>query len=467
MLKNKSIKIGVLLAALHFPLLLMAQQGSVVLTIDECRQLAYSRSAQMQNASLDIEAAKFQREEARAEYFPRVSVAAFGFYALDPMLEIGVEDLFGKSDLTAKLQDALNKISPELGINPIYRTLQRGAVASLSLMQPVFAGGRIVAGNKLAVLGVEAASLQYNINKRMSDEQIDQLYWQVVALQEKQNTLYVVENMLDTIYRDVLSAHEAGIAGSTDLMQVELKRSELRVGMLQLENGIRLAKMNILNGIGMEYSYISRDGTDLPFIDSIYFSANFDKLMPPEECYVPEEDVALSQDEMKLLDLSVRAKQLERRMILGEALPQVAVGANYGYSYMFDKNNWNGAIFAMVQIPLSDWGKNARKLQRYDRMIKKTENDKIYLSEQILLQVRQLWLNLNTAWQQMLVIEQSMSVAESVFNQTNSYYRAGMASVSELLQTQSALQQAREAYITQKLDYAKALNSYLYRTGKR
>lgn len=441
-------------------------QGRVEITINDCRKMANERSAQMRNADLDIEAAKMQREEARAEYFPKVSVAAFGFYALDPMLEIGVQDLFGKTEATAKLQEALDKIAPDLGLNSVYRTLQNGAVAMVSLMQPVFAGGRIVAGNKLSVLGVEAALLQRNIAARTSDEQIDQLYWQVVSLQEKQNTLMQVQSMLDTIARDVRSAYDAGLAANTDLMQVELKQSELRVGQTQLDNGIRLAKMNILNGIGMNYSYIERGDESYPFIDSISFVGNLDGLMSPDEAYVPENEVAARQEEMRLLELSVDAKRLERRMVLGEALPQVAVGANYGYSYMFDKGMWNGAVFAVVQIPLSDWGKNARKMQRFDKQVEKAENDRAYLSEQILLQVRQLWLNLTSSWQQMQVTRQSLTVAEENFAQTQSYYRAGMVALSELLQAQTQLSQARESYIQQSLAYATALNAYRYRTGK-
>lgn len=443
-----------------------AQNGRVEVTVEDCRKMAGEHSVQMRNADLDVEAAQMQREEARAGYFPEVSAYAFGFYALDPMLEIGVKDLFGKTEATEKLQEALDKIVPELGFNSVYRTLQNGAVAMVSFMQPVFAGGRIVAGNRLSLLGVEAAKLQRNIAARTSDEQIDRLYWQVVSLQEKQNTLMQMKSMLDTICRDVRSAYDAGLASNTDLMQVELKQSELSVGQIQLDNGIRIAKMNILNGIGMNYSYIQRDDEAYPFIDSIRFVGNFNEMLSPEDVYISETEVAARQEEMRLLELAVDAKRLERRMVLGEALPQVAVGANYGYSYIFDKGNWNGAVFAVVQIPISDWGKNARKIQRFDIQIEKAENERVYLSEQILLQIRQLWFDLTSSWQQMLVMKQSLVLAESNLDQIFAYYRAGMVSLSELLQAQTQLSQARESYTSQALEYATALNAYRYRTGK-
>lgn len=465
-MKGTGLKILVLLPVV-VSALSAAAQSRVEVTIEDCRRWAEERSVSMRNADLDVEAARMQREEARAEYFPRVSAVAFGFYSLDPMLDLGVKDILQSSTYPDGWQTVVDIIEPVLGDNFRYRTLQRGAVASLTLMQPLFAGGRIVAGNKLAVLGVEAARLQRSMAGRASDEQIDKWYRQVVALQEKQATLVMVEMMLDTIYRDVRSARDAGLASSTDVMQVELKRSELRVGRLQLENGIRLAKMNVLNTIGMEYSYVDRGVDSVPSIDSVYFAGGLSDLSAPEVYYVPEEEVAVRQEEMRLLELSVEAKRLERRMVLGEALPQVAVGAGYGYSYMLDKGDWNGAVFATVQVPLSDWGKTARKMQRYDRQIEKAENERGYLSEQILLQVRQLWLNLTSAWEQMQVTRESVVVAETNVGYSMAYYREGMVSVSELLQAQTQLQSAREAYTEQALNYATALDAYLYRTGSR
>lgn len=435
----------------------------VDLTLDQCRVMSRNNSADVLNADLAVEAAEAQRGEALAEYFPKVSASAFGFYSLYPMVELGLADILGQSQFTDNLQAIIDRLAPELGINTSYSTLQRGGVAMVSLMQPVFAGGRIVAGNKLAKLGVEAAVLKRDMAYRTSDETLDMNFWQVVALQEKQHTIETISAMLDTIYRDVESAHQAGLASNTDLMQVELKKSELRVGQIQLTNGIRLAKMNLLNTIGMNYSYIDRSTDSIPYLDSIFFSGSLANMLPPENYYKTEESIASEQAEMKLLDLSVRAQQLQRRMVLGEALPQIAVGANYGYSYMLEQGKWNGAVYAMVQVPISDWGKKARNMQRLDRNIEMAENDRKYLSEQILLQIRQLWLNLTSSWQQMVVSRQAVDMAKAAADQSMAYYRAGMITVSELLQSQTSLANANEAYINQAIEYTKALNSYLSR----
>lgn len=453
----------VILSLLCF-LNMLGARPVVYLSLDDCKRMADNNSIVVKNAELDIKAAKAQRQEALAEYFPSVSLMAAGFYALDPMIELGVKDILGKSDFTDNLQSYIDVVAPQLGINPLYSTLQRGLIASVSVMQPVYAGGRIVTGNKLAVLGVEAAVLQRKIAARTSDEDIEQLYWQVVTLEEKQKTLTGIHSMLDSVLTDVEMALSAGLVDNTDLLQVKLKMSELSSGEIALDNGIRLAKMNLFNTIGQEYSYIRRDNDSIPYIDDILFSDGIDSLDIPINYYVDENELVDSQYETRLLELAVKAKKLEKRMAVGETLPSVAVGASYGYANILDKGDLNGAVYAVVKVPVTDWGKTARKIERLDCQIEKTQNEHDFLKKQILLQIRQLWLNANTSWQQMSVAEEAVEMAEENFNRTLAYYRAGLVSTTELLQAQTELQQARERYIEYCVEYKKALQTYINRT---
>lgn len=459
------LKILILTHCLSMALIVSAQKA-INLSLDDCKKLSAKNNVAVRNADLDLQAAKSQRQEALAEYFPSISASAFGFYAVEPMIEIGVKDILGTSDFTNNLQYIINQLAPQLGIDPVYRSMQHGGMATVSLMQPLFAGGRIVAGNKLAVLGIKAANLQRNIILRTANEQIEQQYWQIISLEEKQRTLIQLENMLDTILRDVSSAVSAGLASEIDLMQVELKRSELRSGKIQIENGIRLAKMNMFNGIGQEYTYIRREEDSIPYIDDIYLSDRFDSLPAPDLYYTDETEIAGRQEEMQLLELSVEAKRLEKRMVIGETLPQIAVGASYGYTNILDKGNMNGAVYAVVRIPITDWGKNSKKIQRYNYQLEKARNEQEYLNEQILLQIRQLWLNLTSSWQQLKVTEESLVSAKANADQSLAYYKAGMISLTELLQAQTTLRTTEETHINQSIAYCTALQAYLLRAGK-
>ena len=162
-LKNKFVIFC--LAAMSFPA--VAQTGNpsrsqpgtdTRLSVEECLEMAEQKNAAVLNSRLDEEAALAQKREALGEYFPRVSVNALGFYAFDPMLEIGVKDILGNNNFSNNLQSIINSIAGQIGIDPVYTTLKRGVTATVSVTQPIFAGGRIVNGNRLAALGLEAVS---------------------------------------------------------------------------------------------------------------------------------------------------------------------------------------------------------------------------------------------------------------------------------------------------------------------
>ena len=435
---------------------------TVNLTLEQCRELALQNNTAVLNAGLDVAAARARKQEAVAEYFPKVSVTAMAFYAFDPMLELELTDIIGDSPFAVGLSNTLNQYAQQYGFSSMYSTLKKGVVAHVSVMQPVFAGGRIITGNKLAGLGVEAASLQQEIQLRTTAEEVESGYWQIVSLEDKLASLEQVRIMLDTLYRDVLSASDAGLALETDLLQVRLKMNQIRAGETQLRNGIKLAKMNFFNSIGLEYnpySTFSRDS--LPRLEDIRLTDEISELLPPENYYRTAEEVAAGQEEMKLLDLSVESKRLEKRMALGEALPQIGVGVTYGYNNVIDKGSMNGMVFGMVQIPISDWGKTARKVQRLDAQMQKASNDRLYLQRQLVLQIHKLWLDLTASWEQLQVSRENADMAETLMVRMQDQYSAGMVAVSDLLQAQTQFTQAESELLDCQIAYRTALRSYL------
>ena len=385
----------------------------------------------------------------------------------DPILEIGLTDIMGDNDFSNNLNSMLEGYAQQYGFNTQYSTLKKGITATVTAMQPIFAGGRIINGNRLAALGKEAAQLQHEIQLRTTSEDVEKGYWQVVSLEEKMKTLDQMQGLVDTLYRDVNAAVQAGLATKNDLLQVKLKKNEIRSGKIRVRNGIRLAKMNLFNSIGLEYNpYSTIQNDSVPYIDDILLSDRLTDLSAPDAYYMPEEEAAARQAESRLLDLSVRSKQLEKKMTVGETLPQIGVGASYGYGNIIDKGQMNGAVFASIQIPLSDWGKTARKMQRYDYQIQKAENEKDFLNAQLILQIRQLWMDLTASWEQLLVARESVGTAQASVYQLESYYRAGMSPLSDLLQAQSQLQECSNEYIDQCIAYRTALQAYLDRTGE-
>ena len=418
------------------------------LSLDDCLTLAEQGSVAQQNARLDILAAQAQRGEARTLWFPTVQARALGFQALNPLLTIGLGDVLGHSDGANILRYYLETEGHLYGINTSYAALLNGYTTALTLTQPLYAGGRIVSGNRLAALGVEAATLKANVAVRDDRLAVEQKYWLVVSLEDKQQLLDGGLQLLDTLMRDVRSAIDAGLALTSDLMQVQLRRDELVSDSLRLASGLRLARQDLLNTIGLESQ-------------QVVLTTRLTDLEAPEHYYVSEEEAAARADESQLLQLQVKAKQLERRLALGEALPEVGLGASYGYGRLLGTSpRGNGLVFASVSVPITDWAKTSRKTRRIGYEMQQAANEQAYLSEQLVLRVRQAWEELTLCWQQLDVAIRSVDTALTLFHQVERSHAAGMATTTELLQAELTLRTARNTLTDRRIAYAEALSRY-------
>ena len=442
----------ILILALALPSGLWAQKKT--LGLEECLLMSEANDPYIRGARLDITAAKAQKAEAVWSYFPTVSLRAMGYWSVNPLLEITVTDVLGTSDAARDLSNSITAYALENGMNSTYTALKSGYGVSVVAMQPLYAGGRIVNGNRLAALGVQAAQVQSRLKVRQTRQEVEKKYWTVVSLQEKETTLLRASDLLASLEKDVRSALEAGLATENDLMQVQLKMKELSSGMIKLRSGMKLAKMDLFNAIGQKYSFTG--------LDDIVLEDTSASPLPPSEYVVADSLIAVF-DESQLLAMQVESEKLNKRMNVGEYLPQVAVGASYGYANYYRDPSFNGIAFATVSIPLTDIGKAAERARRYNARIEKAAIEKEYLDAQLLLQARQLQVEMESAWDQMGVAEEALKVAADSQSRLRADYDAGLATMSDLLQAELSLRTCEEALIDRRNSYRQCVSAYLAR----
>jgi len=435
---------------------LTAQQ--LTLTLDECLSMAAEQNAYSKNAALDMQAATLQKKEALAEYFPRVSAMAFGYHFAKPAIEIGVKDVLGNNDFTNNLMNVIDYYGEMYGIHTKYTTMEHGYGTSLMALQPIYAGGRIVNGNRLASLGVEASKLQRDIRSRKTSREIETIWWQLSTLEEKMLTVNTLENTLTVLTNNINAAIDNGLAASTDLLQIQVKMNELKAAKKQLQSGIRLQKMNLMNSIGQRYVLTAAAANDeAPFLDSITLLVTHALPSKPDDYWRDLDEVSSQLDESRLLQLQVDAKVLEKKMTIGNALPQVTLGANLGYSQLVGNAKLNGVAFATLQVPLSDWGKTSLKAKRIETQVEKAKNEKEYLDKQLRLRADKCWLDLTAAYDQWQVAVENEATAQTLFDVMKQNYEAGLNSIQDFLQTEATLRQAKNDVADRLVDYRLAI----------
>jgi outer membrane protein len=421
------------------PVLLLVAQDVVaqqILTLQEVRQRALEHNMEMRTAENNIQQAQQQRKEAFTNYFPQVSATGSAFHSNKEMLrgKVNTADILPSSlasqipsDIAAALPSSL-----EMGL------LNEGIVAGVQAVQPVFMGGQIVNGNKLAKVGVEASELQKQTSSNNVELTAEKYYWQVVTLKEKMKTLDAVGAMLKSLEKDVDVAVKAGVTLRNDLLQVQLRQNDIESKRIKLDNGLRLARRVLAQYIGM-------DGQQVDVADS---ALTDDK--------VPEYPFALKADpdksvgntpEYKLLQKNVEAKSLERRIETGKLLPSVGIGAGYNYTDMLHTQNNFGMLFATVAVPISDWWGGSHAVKR-KRLAEQNARERLADGEQLLkIRMQKNWDDVDDAYKQLLIAHKGIEQSEENLRLNRNFYQAGTVNMSDLLDAQQQYQQQRDSYV--------------------
>lgn len=401
-------------------------------SLDDCKQLAIENNKKIKNSQLGINAAKEAKKNAFTNYFPSVSASGFGFKAKDPL------------------------VAMDMGGTPV-NFLGDGMAAAVTVSQPIFVGGKIVYGNKLAGLGVQVNQYQAQLSENDVLLNTEGLYWQLVSLEEKERTLDIIDTQLNTLLKDVELLYTAGLITNNDVLKVKLRKNEVASTRNNLDNGIKLAKMSICQQIGIELDASDTFEIIVPDIE---------KVESPVAYYVNHKDVLSNRIENKLLDKNVEASRLQTKMKRADYLPTVAVGATYYKENFLDNWNGNGAVFVSVSVPLSGWwgGSHAIKQQKIKEQI--AYNDKLDMEEQLLLQMQKVKNELDNAYKQILLAKEAIGQSTENLRLNNDYYKAGTVTLTDVLDAQTLLQQSRDKYVETYSNYEQKRFEYLQVTGR-
>lgn len=411
-------------------------------TLQQLKDSALQHNLAVRTAEHNIEAARQQRREAFTNFFPNVSATALTFNANRGMAKMNIDPQeFIPSSFAASLSTLLPAEMLAGLASPISMSMMKsGTIASVMAMQPVFAGGQIVNGNKLARVGEDVSQLQLQLARQEVEHQTEQYYWQLVTLQEKMNTLDRVDSLLANIYNNVEVAVRAGVALRNDLLQVQLRQNDMASQRLKLQNGISIVKQ-VLG----QYANL----TPNPIGEGSNYTFNI--VMPDfsQQDYIPPSPTGEGAGvrilpEYQLLEKQVEAATLQRRMTVGQNMPTVAVGAGYNYHNLLDNDRTFAMLFATVSVPISQWWGGSHAIRRSTIEVKKAEEQLADNAQLLTIRMQQTANSVEEARQQWLLAQQSVEQADENLRLHTNQYQAGTTTMSDLLEAQLLMQQAHD-----------------------
>lgn len=420
-------------------------------TLDECVATAIENNARIKTADGDVSAAKAKKQEALTNFFPQVSAQGGGFVAKEGLI---------KYDISGTMSQVAPLLSPQqqaalAGMDPEVELCKNGVAASVTAMQPLYMGGRIVNGNRLAKVGEEVSRERRRQTEAEVRTEVEGYYWQIVSVREKLSTLGAVEGQLEQMRHDAEVAVAAGVRNRNDLLQVKLKQNDVRVARLQAEGSLSVLRAMLATLMGIE-----EDSVDAAY------EIRYELPESPASLYQDPETALRQTPEYALLAAQEEACELQSKMTTGQNLPQVAVGGAYTYNNIVDGSANNLVGLVTVKVPLSDWWGGSRAIKGKRIESANASIEKQDKSRQLKVRMAQAWTAVTTAYGRLGIALESIEQSEENLRLNTDYYRAGTGTMSDMLDAQTLYQQSRDSYAEALQGYETAKRQYMQATGR-
>ena len=430
----------------------LAQPQKRVLTLEQCRAIALDSSAILRNAQLMEEKTELDRKAVITNFLPKFS--GYGLYlwtsdSFDYDFSGGALPIYKNvyGNLVPDLmKDAAGNIVYNNGI-PVFNQyavippmtlsvdLANTFTAGVSVSQPVFMGGKIISGYRMAALGS-------------------------CKLLETAESL---DSTVSEIYRFVEDAIDVGMATSTDLVKVEVQRNNAALAVAKARNGKRLSMMNLCHILGLPLT------TEIE-VDQSGFS--LDSMAAVSESIAQDSDSIEDRADYRLLAGQAELKRRNVDFVRSDFLPQLGVMASYGYSYglkLMDETLLNQAgftVMATLKVPIFAWGEGYLKIKSAKKEYEMAQGELERLSGMMELERAKNSYAVSEAALQVRLAESSLKSAETNLKVCRDQYELGMETLVNVLEAQTQWSKCSSDYIEALADYKLSCTKYLKSIGR-
>lgn len=453
-------------------------QAQRTLNLDSCRTLALSNNKELRMSKEKVNAAHYQQKAAFTNFLPKIdmmgtymrtekeisllsddqksaisnigtAVAPIGqklqqILSSDPSLAPLLTPL---QSVMGTLPGALNQVGQ--GMVDALRTDTRNMFGGMvTLTQPIFIGGKIIAYNKITKFAEQLAESQHATELQDVILNTDQAYWQVISLVNKKKLAESFLNLVKKLDSDVNKMVAEGVATKADELSVKVKVNEAEMTLTKVENGLSLSKMVLCQLCGIPLD------TPITLADE-----SMENITLPDTYIEGNVNTALSnREELKSLELASKIYRQKVNVTRSEFLPSVGLTATYlvtnpslvnGFERKM-RGMWG--VGMMVKIPVFHWGEGIYKVKaaKAEANIAQYKLDDV--KEKVELQVTQATYKVNEATKKLAMAEKNMAKADENLRYANLGFQEGVIPTSNVLEAQTAWLSAQSGKIDAQID---------------
>ncbi|MDX1776675.1 MAG: TolC family protein [Desulfobulbales bacterium] len=404
-----------------------ADTSAKVYSLSECVAIALQTSPQVLYSQADILEKEYSLQSSKKDRYPSLFFQYGYRYAPDAYEPFGIEDYYNYS---------------------------------FSIEQPIYRGRSIVTGIELGELDLESSKASLVQTKNDIVLAVHEAYYNLLKTIKFEEVAKQSLAERQAHLKDSKAFFKAGLIPKNDMLQSEVQLAGAEIELIRAKNlsTMALARLNTLLRRPVD--------TNIELEDIL-------KYEPSEISW--EESLSQAQKyrpELKQGELAIEQADKNITLIKAPYLPAVSVSANYlkqgddplAQEYPLGPSEVKTAL-ATLEWRFWAWGQNKDEVAAARHNLKKARENQTELIDNIILQVREAYLDTLEAEYNIAVTEKAIEQAEEDFRINQSRYQAQLSTTTNVLDAQTRLTRAKINYYDALYNYRISLMRLAWSTG--
>jgi len=428
------------LAALIF--FLAGTVSSFGITLDEAVKIALEKNNLLRAKREEVKEKFYDYRMAKAHLLPKVDLYSEYNKTTDPPYAV-------MNRMEVKKLDMMGTDFNDPGKSQLFKT-------GLKVTVPIWLGGKLRAAVDLTKKEVKAAKEQLKRDENSVVYDVVKAYYSVLTAKAFLETAQLAVRDAERHLKDAEAVYRAGVGLKSDVLRAKVYLEQMEENLVKAKSNYSVALRALAVAMGeFPKGGITVDG-DLTYRP---FNFNLDELI---------ETAIKNRPELKELKVRLsQAKDMEK-MAKADFLPQFGA---FGEVFSADdtapwnKENSSWMVGVRASLNLFNGGEKLYRLRKSRIARLKVKEYEERAKKGIAFEVSRAYYDFLSARKRVELARAAISSAQESLRIVEKRYRNGLATMTELLDTQTALNQARSNYVAALSAYRQAVAEVYYAAG--
>ncbi|MBK7867316.1 MAG: TolC family protein [Ignavibacteriales bacterium] len=407
---------------------LVVAQKTMEMSLEECIKYGLENNKGIKIAGDKVKSARLKKEEVNTSGLPSLTFQA-GYTRLSEVDPFTITVPMGGT-------------SQSFTVSP---SLLNSYSTKLTLTQPVFTGFKIDLNKDLSDQSITASMFDLESEKSKLRYLISNAYWSLYKVIEGKKVIDEYIKTIELHLKDLNNFYAQGLITKNEVLKLDVQLSSAQLQLLETENGIQMAKLNLLNNLNLPME------TDI----SLKPLTTMEEMQDIPSLEVINSQALNTRSELKAMAMRIKSRETAVKLTESAWYPDIYLIGNYSYArpnqrIVPTKDQFDGTwdVTLSLQYTLWNWNATSYRTQQAESDLSQTNYQYEMMKDGVLIEVKQAYLNYAANKSRISLAEKTVAQAEENYRISYNLFQKGLIRNSDLIDAEVAVFESKIKLVT-------------------